>query len=316
MKYLLIDFGASFLKVVEYDSDTELYSNNYSVPSPFKHSNTITKDELRNLLQSVVSKHTHIERIVICSILGGFYNGDTYHSWKSKESGVATSCMISGLFHGEKTFHVHEHQAKSLNIKDYETGLKLLGHFDGKEIYSILGDTDCVINSVRLTENDVLINMGTGSQVATKNSRKSFIPSGRALNVFYNFFSDLGIDMFEVMSELSLDDLNSATLTVDLNVFPQSHKYNNGGSINGINETGFTSKNLISSILKSYVDQYHEFVSDSKYSRIILTGGIPKKIPVIHEYLSLKYEDKKVIVDKSEIENTHRGIVNFIEEYL
>lgn len=316
MKYLLIDFGASFLKVVEYDSETELYSNNYVVPSPFKHSNTITKDELRNLLHSVVSKHKDTERIVMCSILGGFYDGDTYHSWKSKESGVAVSCMISGLFDGEETFHVHEHQAKSLNIKEYETGLKLLGNFDGKEIYSILGDTDCVINSVRLTQYDVLINMGTGSQVAVKDSRKSFIPSGRALNVFYNFFYELGIDMFESMSELSIDDLNSATLSVDLNVFTQSHKYSGGGSINGINETGFTSKNLISSILKSYVDQYHEFISDKKYSRIILTGGISKKIPVIHEYLSLKYEDKKVIVDKNEIENTHRGIVNFIEEYL
>lgn len=316
MKYLLIDFGASYIKCVEYDSETEDYSNQSFHSSPFKTSATITKQELRIILQGLLLEHHAVDRIVICTILGGFYKDDTYHSWKSTVAGIPISCMIGGLFIDEPTFHIHEHHAKVFQIENFETGLKVIGYLDDKPIYSPLGDTDCVINSIRLDEHDVIINMGTGSQVVTKNGRKSFIPSGRSFLTFANFFTNLGIDMFDYMSNLSLQEIQQSSLHIDLNVFPQAHKYNGGGYISGIREDNFNLKNFISSILKSYMDQYHDYISDAKYKRIILTGGIPKKLPIIHEYFSVRYENKKIIVDNHKIENTHRGMVKYIEEYL
>lgn len=316
MKYLLIDFGASYIKCVEYDSETEDYSNQSSHPSPFKTSATITKQELRIILHGLLLEHHTVDRILICTILGGSYDGDTYHSWKSNVLGIPTSCMIGGLFIDEPTFHIHEHHAKVLQIENFETELKIIGYLDDKPVYSPLGDTDCVINSINLDEHDVIINMGTGSQVIKKEGRKSFIPSGRAFLTFANFFEELGIDMFDHMSRLSIDEIQSSSLHINLNVFPQSHQYNGGGYINGIREGSFNMKNLIGSILKSYMNQYDDFISDKKYNRIILTGGIPKKLPSIYEYFSLKYPDKKIILDKHPIENTHRGMTNYIQEFL
>lgn len=316
MKYLLIDFGASYIKCVEYDSQTEDYSNQSFHPSPFKTSQSITKQELRIILHGLILEHHTVDRILICTILGGFYDGETYHSWKSNVQGTPTSCMVGGLFVNEPTFHIHEHHAKVLRIKNFETGLEVIGYIDDKPIYSPLGDTDCVINSIRLDDHDVIINMGTGSQVVKKEGRKSFIPSGRAFLTFANFFEELGIDMFEYMSNLSLEEIRDSSLHINLNVFPQSHQYDGGGCVNGIQEGNFNMKNLIGSILRSYMNQYDDFISDKKYNRIILTGGIPKKLPVTHEYFSLKYPDKKIILDNHPIENTHRGMVNYIQEFL
>lgn len=316
MKYLLIDFGASYIKCVEYDSETEDYSNQSFHPSPFKTSATITKQELRIILHGLLLEHHTVDRIVICTILGGFYKDDTYHSWKSTVAGIPKSCMIGGLFIDEPTFHIHEHHAKVFGIENFETGLSIIGYIDDTPLYSPLGDTDCVVKSVQLSENDVLINMGTGSQVVNKTGRKSFIPSGRAFLAFANFFEEVGIDMFDYMSRLSVEEIECSSLDVNLNVFPQSHQYVGGGYIKGIQEGGFNLKNFIGSILRSYMSQYDEFICDAKYNHIILTGGIPKKLPVIHEYFSLKYPDKKIILDNHQIENTHRGMVKYIQEFL
>ncbi len=316
MKYLLIDFGASYIKCVEYNSETEEYSNQSFHPSPFKINSTITKQNLRIILGGILLEHHGIDGVLICTILGGFYDGETYHSWKSTERGEPNSCMIGGLFIDEPTFHIHEHHAKVFKIENFESGLSVIGHINDIPLYSPLGDTECVINSVQLDDHDILVNMGTGSQVINKDGRKSFIPSGRAFLTFANFFSHLGIDMFDYMSNLSLQEIQQSSLHIDLNVFPQSHKYNGGGYINGIREDNFNLKNFIGSILKSYINQYDDYISDKKYNRIILTGGIPKKLSVIHEYLSVKYKDKKIIVDNHKIENTHRGMVNYIQEFL
>ena len=316
MRYLLIDFGASYIKCVEYDSETEQYSNQSFHPSPFNTSSTITKQELKIILRGLLIEHHRVDRILICTILGGFYDGDTYHSWKSNQSGIASSCMIGGLFMDEPTFHIHEHHAKVFGIENFELGLKIIGYLDDTPIYSPLGDTDCVINSVMLDDYDILINMGTGSQVIRKTTRKSFIPSGRALLTFANFFEELGLDMFEYMSNLSLREVQNSSLIIDLNVFKQAHQYTDGGQIVGIHEGNFNLKNFIGSILKSYMNQYDQFISDVGCNRIILTGGIPKKLPIIHEYFSLMYPEKKVILDNHSIENTHRGMANYIQEYL
>jgi len=316
MKYLLIDFGASYIKCVEYDSETEEYFNQSTHPSPFKTNSTITKQGLKIILHGILLEHHGVKRVLICTILGGFYDGETYHSWKSNEHGEATSCMIGGLFVDEPTFHIHAHHAKVFKMENFERGLSVIGYIDDVPFYSPLGDTDCVINSVQLDDHDVLINMGTGSQVVSKFGRKSFIPSGRAFLTFARFFEEIGIHLFDYMKAITISEIIDASLDVNLNVFQQSHWYTDGGFIGGIREDNFNIKNLVASLLKCYMEQYDEFLSDSEYSKIILTGGIPKKLPIIRDYFCVKYSDKKIILDDNEIENTHRGMVKYIGEYL
>ena len=62
------------------------------------------------------------------------------------------------------------------------------------------------------------------------------------------------------------------------------------------------------------MDKYSEFISDHK--QIILTGGIPKKLKVIEQYFTKKYPNKNIMMDNISVENTHRGIAKFIEEFL
>ena len=314
MKYLLIDFGASFIKTIVYDSSKKIFYNSKNYESPLKKHTTISAQDLLETLMNIVKNNIGIDGIVICSVLGGFYNNGIYHSWKSELKGIKNYCMISGLFKNEKTFHIHEHHAKFLGLTEFNSKLSVLGSICGVNVYSALGDTDCVIKSIDIGDTDILINMGTGSQVITNKERISHIPSGRSFMIFYYFFENMGIDMFDMMKSIKVEDIFKSNLKINLNMFPESFKYVEGGSISGINEYNFTLKNILSSILKEYVDQYSEFISDHK--QIILTGGIPKKLKVIEQYFTKKYPNKNIMMDNISVENTHRGIAKFIEEFL
>jgi hypothetical protein len=316
MQYLLIDFGASFIKTVEYNRYTNEYSNPNNFMSPFSKVDNISKKDLMQIIIEILKNHPNIESIIICSILGGFYDENVYHTWKSKQKGKASSCMIGGLFIEEDTFHIHEHHAKVIGVDNYVSDIRVIGNINKIPVYSPLGDTQCVIKSIELKDTDVLVNMGTGSQVITKKSINSFIPSGRSLNVFSNFFKDLGVDFFDLAKNITLKDINESSLEINLNNFPESHRYKSGGSISGINENDFTIKNMVSSIFKSYVKQYENFIDEKTVTKIILTGGIPKKIPIVSEYFLKLYPNKIVEVNSNNIENTHLGMVKYINEFL
>jgi hypothetical protein len=73
---------------------------------------------------------------------------------------------------------------------------------------------------------------------------------------------------------------------------------------------------MVSSIFKSYVKQYENFIDEKTVTKIILTGGIPKKIPIVSEYFLKLYPNKIVEVNSNNIENTHLGMVKYINEFL
>ena len=110
MKYLLIDFGASFIKSIIYNKDIDTYSDACNIVSPFQTQNEITKQELLSILQGLIS--SNIDGVLICSILGGYYEGDTYHSWKGEQL-TKNYCLVSGLFSDTDSFHIHEHHQET-----------------------------------------------------------------------------------------------------------------------------------------------------------------------------------------------------------
>lgn len=316
MKYLLIDFGASFIKNIIYNKDTDTYSDAWNIASPFQTQNEITKQELLSILQELIP--SNVDGVLICSILGGYYEGDIYHSWKKKQL-VKNYCLISGLFSNTNTFHIHHHHQETTHLGPYKTDLKVLGYINEIPVYSALADTLCVIESLVIGENDVVVNMGTGSQVITQKNKCSFIPAGRAFLTFNEFFKSLGLDMFDMLNTITINDIESSSLIIDLNTFPQSIKYHknpSGGQILGITEGNFNVTNLLGSILKNFVEQYREYILDSGCTNIILTGGIPRKLPIIKQLFDVYYPSFNVIQDINEVENTHRGMVSYIKKYL
>lgn len=179
-------------------------------------------------------------------------------------------------------------------------------------IYTAVGDNQCAILGSNLEKNNLIINMGTGSQIAKldildMNSRMeqrpyfkdealsiiTHIPSGRALNCFLSLIEDVFLyfdsknSVWELFNNIKLSDLLNSNLNFNLSVFQSAYKFENGGNISNILENSFSLNNYLSSLLKSYIEQYFSIIDEYsiKYDKIILSGGIPKKINLIKEYI-------------------------------
>lgn len=304
MKYLLIDFGASFIKSCRYDSISDKIDLIKSVSSPFSTGGTTSKDELISYINSIIQQYPDCKKVMSCSILGGEWIDDVYYSWKVIKSPSKPDCLISKIFSNQTTYHIHSHHGGTTQE------IKPLGYFGDVLFYSSLGDTFCVIEHMNIQDNEYIINIGTGSQVITKTDIHKYIPAGRALSVFANFFNGINIDIYEKIQQLSIVDVLESSLEIDLNVFEQSFAYKNGGCINYIQENNFTINNLLGSILKCLVCQYKPFIKADSYV-IKLTGGIPKKIPLIKKIFEYYYPNPIIYVDTDH--ETHMGLSKFIQ---
>lgn len=315
MRYLLIDFGASFIKTAVYSSVNDSLKNFQEVESPFIKNSIVKKDTVKSILLNIVDLYSGIDRIVACSILGGYYKEDFYYSWKVGDGKKGSSCLLSELFKEEETFHIHEHHRNTVNAQKYVQGLEILGYLKNIPVYSILGDTDCVAESLQLGTKTVAINIGTGSQVIGFTKRHSFIPAGRSFLVFEELFNSLGISLFDYFKQLSVEDIQNSSLKINLNTFQQAHKYTTGGSIENINEGSFNIKNLAGSILKELVTQYSEYIDKNITDTIIVVGGIPHKIPVLYKLFQEYYPGINIRYESGEV-STHQGLIMFIKKYL
>lgn len=308
MKYLLIDFGASFIKSCRYDSNSGEIDLITTISSPFNTSGTISKNQLISYITNILEKYPDCKKVMSCSIMGGEWNNNIYYSWKVIKKQSKPDCLISKIFFDQKTYHVHNHHGGSI------TNVKPLGYFNDVLFYSSLGDTFCVVEHMNIQNKEYVINIGTGSQVITKSTMQKYIPAGRALSVFAIFFNSINIDIYDYFKQLSITDIVNSNLEIDLNVFEQSFAYKNGGCIKNIQENNFNINNLFSSILRCLVCQYKPFIHMNDYT-IRLTGGIPQKIPLIKKIFEHYYNNPIIHVD-SNVE-THIGLskfINYIEE--
>ena len=180
-------------------------------------------------------------------------------------------------------------------------------------VYGCIGDLQSSIASLDLSENEINVNLGTGSQVShILNCIKGFeirplydslifssishIPCGRVLNIFSKFFSEIE----QTGSEKSIfwdiffskaDIKNKYKIYLDLNMFQGSYKFNDGVSILKITEDNFDLKVFIDSIKFSLINQYSNIINDcnnqsnNKIKKIILTGALATKIADFKEII-------------------------------
>lgn len=314
MRYLLVDFGASFVKTTIYDSSSDTHSEEKSEVSPFQSRSFIGKDELMSFMNQIVAASSPVDGIVVCSILGGGWVNDVYHSWKSSSDLPRKHCLISGLFETSPLYHLHRHHGGSVD------GLLPIGNLNGVDVYSPLGDTNCVIESLNLQDNEYAINMGTGSQIIFMDSNRieiiSFFPAGRAFLVFETFLASLGMDFFAELEKLTVQQVVQSDLVVNLNVFPQAKHFKDGGGIFGILEGKFTLQNVLCSILRCFVLQYAPYLKHQEKDKIRLVGGIPSRLPIIKELFDHYYPNKTITMNLSTLPSTHEGMTALIKRYL
>ena len=306
--FLLIDFGASYIKTVKYHN--KAFSEPKATPSPFNKKTSINVSELFDCVKTILKQYDDCDKVVCCTIMGGGYRDNTYYSWKSSIKNHNKIDLISGLFTQSDDFHRHaDHDIDGI------TGLKKIGTLYSKIFYTPLADTECVRRSVELKKNEFMVNLGTGSQILGISYTHSFIPSGRAFNVYNRFFNSFGFNMFDYFSTLSMTDIELSDMNFNLNVFDESHLYSDGGEITKITESGFNKNNFFSSLFRSYLNQYVEILKNLKPSKVYLTGGISRKYPIIKTYLQKELQ-KNVVLLNNKHEDTHVGLASFVEKHL
>jgi sugar (pentulose or hexulose) kinase len=204
-------------------------------------------------------------------------------------------------------------------------------YYENKKIpvYIGLGDLQASINSFCFKKDFLLLNLATGSQIVSivnecsnninpNISYRPFfnrylkcithIPSGRFLNIYVDFFNEININFWEYINNLSLDDLYNSNLNIETDIFSKE-----GISISGI-KYNLNLKNLISSILYSYINQYITLIKSNNftYNFILLSGGIGKKVKLIKLMIE-KELHRDVIINESDDDSLF-GVIKFINK--
>jgi sugar (pentulose or hexulose) kinase len=211
-------------------------------------------------------------------------------------------------------------------------------------IYAGVGDLQCALLGAGINEQMISINVGTGSQVsrlncdflADKFERRPFfnnkmlytqthMPAGRALNEYMHFleetcwyFCQRNINAWDACAALTKEDILSATLQFDLNVFKSAYAYETGGKILHIHEGQFNVKNYLASLLKSLLLQYIEVaekMSDSSITTYVCSGGITRKLPVLAETLTA-LTGKNINIASSFFDETFLGLQTVATKFM
>lgn len=217
------------------------------------------------------------------------------------------------------------------NIKfpEVKSGIDhIYGHIkiNGKQVpvYGSIGDLQACILSLDLKENEINVNLGTGSQVSKKTQKDdngfelrptfnneffstiTHIPCGRALNIFSSiiekkFKNKIFWKKFFMKSDIG----NINKIAIDLNVFEGSYKYKSKKSLKDIEEGDFDENSLIDSIKFSLIKQYADIINlcnrenKNPVSKIILTGALANKIIDFKSILNLQTKvEVEIIHDK------------------
>lgn len=180
-------------------------------------------------------------------------------------------------------------------------------------IYVGIGDHQCSLLGAGLVESDTLsINLGTGAQVsqlsrqqapAEAETRPYFgahqlqtithIPGGRALAEYIGFLQEVGGDREDFWARLAaveLDSIQRSHLDFGLGLFPSARGYDGGGHISHIGEGSLTLDHYLASLLRSFASQYLDlsrlFDPQEQLKRILLSGGIARRLPVLREFVA------------------------------
>jgi sugar (pentulose or hexulose) kinase len=245
----------------------------------------------------------------------GFYNINTNSASKDLVK-IHRNLTRKSIIFNEHTNLLISHEAKISNKKiNISVGY---------------GDHQCSVLGANNNLTTISINMGTGSQVSKIINELQFnyskdnsiqyrpyfnndflkcithIPSGRVLSNFLNFIDSKDIHkLWEKINLLKLSDIKDATLNFNLAIFEDAYSSNNEvGSLHGITENNLTFNNYISSLIKSYLNQYLDIIDKVEINsniiskKIILSGGLSKQIKVSKKYFEY-FQNKEVVQSNS-----------------
>lgn len=197
-------------------------------------------------------------------------------------------------------------------------------------IYTGVGDHQAaVLGAGNLPKQSISINIGTGSQVSViglvKHPEVEFrpyfngqilstithIPAGRALDFYLGqILKTTRKKIWRKIKTISLDDIKKSKQKINLAIFLGAWHYNSAQPIFDFTKSGLNTEKYLAALIKSLSLQYTEVVKifglNRKIKKIILSGGVPNKIP----QLKILLEDftKMEVISPSETEETFLGL--------
>lgn len=203
-------------------------------------------------------------------------------------------------------------------------------------IYAGTGDMQTALYGANIrNDKDILINLGTGSQVICAGNDESHnyeirlgcsgqtyrtithIPSGRMLSIFAKLFTVCdknGIQSFwEGWNNLTSAEVLNAPPIFDCRIFSSAWGYTEHSGVFIISEN-IINYNLIASLAHSWLQQYHKAIllldTENTFSHILLSGGLARKGKFIEQTLeSITKKDIHIIQPVYE-EETIDGLFN------
>ena len=234
---------------------------------------------------------------ILC-IIGGKYNG-TLHSTYAQSTGFYK--INNDSFFNKKIF-----SNKIVKTKKNLIGTILFKN-EKKNIYGGYGDLQAAFTGTKIKNNEILINMGTGSQIILKNNTlnlnsfekrnyfnnelncKTHIPSGRSLDLIADKINKIyhKQNYFWIkLKKIKLKNLIQCNENIDLDYFKLKKVLNTNEIKKNLNE-------FMIIVLKSYCEQYIDCINKLsmkkfKTKNLVLSGGIPKIVPIIKSYIQFK----------------------------
>jgi sugar (pentulose or hexulose) kinase len=206
------------------------------------------------------------------------------------------------------------------------------------KVFGGIGDLQAAIHGAGFpAQSSLIVNLGTGSQVIGTSLQKdveirpsvegknfsaiTHIPSGRALNVWANFFADCAKENFfwEIFSSLSVEEVLSSELEIDLNIFEASWRYKGGGAVSRIREGKFSPQILIAAVANAWLKQYSEAISkidpaaDSK--TFLLSGGLSRRGKFILPALESLTKREAILTSTITGEETLDGLLALAKKF-
>jgi sugar (pentulose or hexulose) kinase len=212
---------------------------------------------------------------------------------------------------GLQDFHLPE-------IKPHGTVVGTL-EWNGRNIpiYTPVGDHQCALVGSLLRENELSLNISTGSQASLLartlvfgnfQTRAYFdgqfvrtitnIPAGRALNALVTLLSELA-----VAQGIKLDDPWEYIIRAAEAVGPtplQTHlaffntSIGDTGSISNIHESRLTVGHLFRAAFQNMADNYYECAvrlsPEKEWNRLVFSGGLPQKIDLLRQLITERFE--------------------------
>lgn len=211
--------------------------------------------------------------------------------------------------------------------------------------YPALGDQQAALLGAGFSENkDLSLNFGTGAQISILSDTPDFsssyqvrpffnnkyiktiphIPSGRALNVYFNFVKEIITEFVDVADDKiweyinrSAEDNNNVLMDVDMSFFTNAVTSNVKGSILNIDERGLTLGNLFDSVYERMAENIYEVCRRLKVKeveRIIISGGVLSKNVYLQKKVLERFDkNAQVIIAENE---TAKGIAEFVGEMI